>query len=159
MGISIISLEERKGTPLGETKVRRGYARYLVKHKKALRYDKSDKTEVEKFEQMRASLVQEAAERVKQAQQKGEQLQALSIKLSSRAADDVRLYGSLGVKEVTEAIIRAGVSIDKKDVRLPSGPIRQVGNHEVVVHLHDTVVVKLTIQVIPAGTLAIPTYV
>lgn len=150
MEISVISLENRKGVQLGETKkVRRGHARYLIHAKKALRYDKGD---LEQFNQMRASLEQQAGEKLKQAKIYAEKLKDLSIQLSSRAADANRLYGSLGPKEIAEAITHEGIPIEKRDVRLPAGPIRQVGDHDVIIRLQDQVEVTVTIRVVPTSS-------
>jgi large subunit ribosomal protein L9 len=147
MEISIISLEHRKGEKLGEPKkVRRGHARYLIRTKKALRYDKAD---VEQFAQMRVALEQQETEKLQQAQTLAEKLSALSVKLASRAASEGRLYGSLGPREIAEAITLEGVAIQKADVHLPTGHIHQVGDHEAVIRLHDQVEVKITIQVVP----------
>ena len=148
MEINIISLENRGSVKLGEMKkVRRGYARYLIRTKKALPYNEND---LEQFSKMRASLEQQEADKLTQAQTRAEQLQNLQIQLSSRAAIEGQLYGSLGSKEIAEAITKAGVSLQKRDVNLPQGPIRRLGEHEVVVHLHDKVKVPLKIEVISA---------
>jgi large subunit ribosomal protein L9 len=150
MEINVISLENRKGVKLGETKkVRRGHARYLVRTKKALPYDKA---ELEQFSKMRSDLEHQEAQRLTQAQARADKLKELSIQIASRAQEEGQLYGSLGSKEIAEAVSEKGVSLDKKDIHLEQGLIRRIGDHEVMVHLHDAVKVKITIQVIPASS-------
>jgi len=148
MEINIISLETHKGVKLGEIKkVRRGYARYLIRDKKALPYNKAD---VEQFAKVRASLEKQEAEKLMQAEIRAEKLRNLPIQLSSRAKEEGQLYGSLGPKEIAEAITATGTSIEKQAVSLPEGPLRQIGEHEVLIYLHDQVKVKLKVQVVSA---------
>lgn len=149
MEIAIISLENRKGARLGETlRVRRGYARYLIAQNKAVP-DNADNRE--KFASMRAELEQKEAEALEKAEARATQLKALNLKISSRTADERRLYGSLGPRELAIAITEAGVPVEKQAIQLPTGPIRQVGEYTIGVRLHNKITVSIPLQVVAAN--------
>jgi large subunit ribosomal protein L9 len=148
METAIISLENRKNIRLGETiRVRRGYARYLISQHKAV----PDNTENrEKFAAMRAELEQKEADRLQEMEARAEQLKQLDLQISSRAADESRLYGSLGPRELAAAITERGVPVQKNEIRLSNGPIRHLGEHEINIVLHAKVKVTLTVKIVPA---------
>lgn len=148
METAVISLENRKNVGLGDTiRVRRGYARYLISQQKAVPDNAENR---EKFAAMRAELEQKEGERLQAAQARAESLQQLTVQISSRAADESRLYGSLGSRELASAITEAGVPVQKNEVRLLDGVIRHLGAHEIEVVLHAKVKTMLTITVVPA---------
>jgi len=85
-----------------------------------------------------------------EARATAEQLGGSSLRISSRAGEDGRLFGSVTVADVAEAIERAtGVTIDRKRIHLLE-PIRSVGTHDVTIHLHPEVNASVSVEVIPA---------
>jgi large subunit ribosomal protein L9 len=150
MGMRIISLENRKGVRLGDViEVAPGLGRHLIAKERAVRNTPANQ---EKFIAMRAALEKREIEIRKMAEERAKCLQALSIRIASRAADDIRLYGSLGTRDIANALSEAAdMSVEKHEIRLPAGPIRHLGMHEIEVQLHSEIKISLAIQVI-AGT-------
>lgn len=132
---------------IGDTvRVKPGYGRnFLLPQGKALRATK-DNAAV--FEARKAELLKHAAESEASAKMRGEALAKLAeVTITQRAADEGKLYGSVGPREVAEAITAAGIEVDKGEVVMPEGQIREVGEHEVSIHLYaeleQTIVVKV----------------
>jgi len=100
------------------------------------------------FEARRAELERKEADELARAQQRGRQLEALSLRLTAKAGTEGRLFGSLGTIDIAEACTAAGVEVQRSEVRLPDGPLRTVGEHAIELHLHSDVNVMLNIQVV-----------
>ena len=146
MGMSIISLENRKGVSLGSVlNVRRGFGRYLVAQGKAVKNNAANQAQ---FAAMRSELEKQALVAREVAEKRVALLQTLNVSIASSAADESRLYGSLGVREIAKAITEAGVPVEKQEIRLLTGPIRHLGDHEIEIYLHSEVSAILKIQVI-----------
>lgn len=133
---------------LGDSvKVKAGYGRnFLIPQGKAV---PATPTNVEKFEARRAELEQAAAERFSKAEARRDAISALSITLTQLAGDEGKLFGSVGTSDIAHAITEAGVPVEKREVRLPNGPIRQIGEHHIEIELHSDVVAEITVIVNP----------
>ncbi|MCK5858641.1 MAG: 50S ribosomal protein L9 [Abyssibacter sp.] len=132
---------------LGDTvRVKPGYGRnYLLPQGKALRATK-DNAAV--FEARKAELLKKAADSEAAAKARAEALAGLgSLTLTSRASEEGKLYGSIGPREIADAITEAGVTVDKGEVVMPDGPIRSVGEHDVLVHLYATMEATMTVVI------------
>jgi len=130
---------------LGEiVNVRAGYARnYLVPRSKA---KVATKANIEAFEEIRAELEKAAAEAVAAAEAIREKLDGTEVTLEANAGQEGKLFGSITNHEVADALQALGFAVERRDIRMPEGPIRNVGEHEVGVHLHTDV--DATIKVI-----------
>ncbi len=147
--MDVILLEKvgRLGSLGDKISVKPGFARnYLVPQGKAVPATASNTT---KFEARRAELEKAAAQALQAAQARGDALKGLSITIPARAADEGRLYGSLGTKDLATAISTSGVAVQKSEVRLPNGPIRQLGEHDILVQVHSDVSVSVKVVVVP----------
>lgn len=131
---------------LGEVvKVKAGYARnYLIPHGMAKRATPEN---LKLIEAQRAELEQTAAAKLAAAQAVGEKLEGTSIRILQKAGVDGRLFGSVGNVDIVEALAAQGVTIEKSQVRMPSGPLKQVGDHPVTIVLHTDVVAHITVTV------------
>ncbi|WP_455375477.1 50S ribosomal protein L9 [Kaarinaea lacus] len=128
-------------------KVKAGYGRnFLIPQGKAV---PATPANVEKFEARRAELEQAAAERLSTAEARKDAISALSITLTQKAGDEGKLFGSVGTSDIAHAITDAGVPVEKREVRLPNGPIRQIGEHNIEIELHSDVVAEITVVVNP----------
>jgi large subunit ribosomal protein L9 len=115
-------------------KVKPGYARnFLIPKGKALTANAAN---VARFEARRLELEQVAAEALAKAKARAEQLAELIVTLSVKTGSEGRLFGSVGAADIADAVSAAGIELQKHEVRLPSGPIRQVGEYDVDLHLH-----------------------
>jgi large subunit ribosomal protein L9 len=88
-----------------------------------------------------------AAEALATAEKRRDQIEALSISITAKSGTEGKLFGSIGNIDIAAALTEAGVEVEKRDVRLPEGPIRQAGEYEITLHLHTDVdaVAKVTI--------------
>ena len=99
-------------------------------------------------ESRRAELEKAAAEKLAAAQARAEQVNALEVTIVSKAGDEGKLFGSIGVRDVADAITAAGVETAKSEVRLPLGAIRETGEFEIAIHLHTDVDTNIKVVVI-----------
>lgn len=131
-----------------EVKVKPGYARnYLLPEGKAV---SATAANLAVFQERRAELEKKEAEFLKVAQKRAEKIIALAtLSIPAKAADEGKLYGSIGVYDIAHALTAAGVEISKSEVRLPTGPIRQTGEYHVELFLHSDVVTPIKIVIIP----------
>ena len=132
---------------LGDTvSVKAGYARnFLFPQGKAV---PATKQNIAKFEQRRAELEAKLADVLAKAQARADQVTALTeVTIASPAGDEGKLFGSVGTRDIADAITGAGVPVAKSEVRLPHGTIRETGEHNIDLQLHSevTTTVKLLI--------------
>lgn len=132
---------------LGErVNVRPGYGRnYLLPKGKATMATEEN---IKLFEQRRAELEKAVQEALAAAQARREQLEGMTVTLTAKAGEEGKLFGSIGPADIAEALGRAGVEVEKKELRMPSGPIRVTGEYEVAVHLYTDVeaAVKVVVE-------------
>jgi large subunit ribosomal protein L9 len=131
---------------LGEkVSVKPGFARnYLVPSGKA---KFATAANVAEFEARRAELEKLAAEAKAEAEERKAKAEGLKIVIVGKAGTEGKLFGSIGPREVADAITAAGLEVEKKEIRMPEGPIRTVGMYDIVLHLHADVDVELSITV------------
>ncbi|SDU19133.1 50S ribosomal protein L9 [Halopseudomonas salegens] len=125
--------------------VKAGYARnFLLPFGKATAATEDN---VAAFEARRAELEKLAAEKKAAADARAEKLADLTVTVSANAGEEGKLFGSIGTRDIADAVTAAGVAIEKSEVRLPEGPLRTVGEFEITVHLHTDVeaTVKLVV--------------
>ncbi len=127
--------------------VRAGYARnYLLPQGFA---KLATEENIKIFEERRAELEKEAAARLGAAQQRAAALENGVYTIAANAGTEGKLFGSVGADDVAKAITeQSPVEVAKREVRMPSGAIRNVGEFEFVIHLHSDVDVNITINVI-----------
>ena len=127
-------------------KVKDGYARnFLIPQGKAKRATEANKAE---FEARRAELERVQAEKLAAAQAVAGKLDGLMVQIERKAGMDGRLFGSVGNADIAEALQSQGFDIDRSAVRLPDGPLKQVGDVQVDVVLHSDVVAPITVSVL-----------
>jgi large subunit ribosomal protein L9 len=126
-------------------KVKPGYARnYLIPKGKATTATPAN---IARFEARRAELERVAAEQWARARARAEQLAELIVTLSVKTGSEGRLFGSVGAADIANAVSAAGIELQKHEVRL-SGPIRQIGEYDVDLHLHNEVKSQIRVNVI-----------
>lgn len=107
------------------------------------------KANVAMFESRRAELEAKVAEQLAAAQTRADQVNALEVVvIASKAGDEGKLFGSIGTRDIADAITAAGVKVSKSEVRLPEGALRNVGAYEVSVQLHSEVFATAKVQVV-----------
>jgi large subunit ribosomal protein L9 len=124
-------------------KVKDGYARnFLIPQGKAKRATAENK---KVFEAKRAELEKAQAEKLVAAQGIAGKLEGLSFQLTRKAGVDGRLFGSVGNADIAEALAAQGIEIEKSTIRLPLGPMKQLGENQVEIALHSDVVATVTV--------------
>jgi len=131
---------------LGEiVKVKDGYARnFLIPSGRARR---ATEAAIKEFEARRAELEKAAAEKLAAAQAQGDKLSGTTVKLTQKSGVDGRLFGSVTNFDIAEELTKNGFPVSKSQVRMPTGPIKVVGDSTVSVALHTDVVVDITVAV------------
>ena len=103
---------------------------------------------VAKFEERRAELEKTAAEKLGAANARAEALSGFAVTIASKAGDEGKLFGSIGTRDIAEALTAAGQEVCKSEVRLPEGALRHIGEFEVAVQLHSEVMTSVTVVVV-----------
>ncbi|MCG5510925.1 50S ribosomal protein L9 [Ectothiorhodospira lacustris] len=147
MEVILLEKVENLGSLGDKVRVRSGYARnYLLPQGKA---KFATEANIAEFEARRAELEKTAAESLAAAQARQTKLEAMTLTISARAGTEGKLFGSVGTNDIADAAKAAGVELEKREVRLPEGPLRQAGEFEVAVHLHTDV--NATVKVVVVG--------
>jgi large subunit ribosomal protein L9 len=127
--------------------VKAGYARnFLLPQGKAV---SATKANVEKFEARRAELEAKIAEQLTAAEARGTKLAELAeVTIAAPAGDEGKLFGSIGTRDIADAITAAGVDVTKAEVRLPTGTLRETGEFDIDVQLHADVTATIKVLII-----------
>lgn len=130
-----------------QVNVKSGFARnFLIPQGKAVMATKAN---IEHFEARRAELEEKAAQALAAAVDRAARLEALgSVTIASKAGDEGRLFGSIGTRDIADAITAKGVEVAKSEVRLPNGLIRTLGEHEVTFQFHGEVFSHLNVVIV-----------
>jgi large subunit ribosomal protein L9 len=132
---------------LGEVvKVKEGFARnYLIPQGKAKRATAEN---IAEFEKRRAELEAGEAKALAEASERAAKVDGLMIQITQKAGVDGRLFGSVTNYDIAEALKALGHLVSKSMIRLPNGPLKQVGDHSIVIDLHADVTAKITVSVL-----------
>ncbi|MDG4554184.1 MAG: 50S ribosomal protein L9 [Candidatus Competibacter sp.] len=127
-------------------KVKPGYARnFLIPTGKATAATAAN---LARFEARRAELERVAAELLAKAKSRAEQLAELIVTLSVKTGSEGRLFGSVGSADIANAVSAAGIELQKSEIRLPTGSIRQIGEYDVDLLLHPEVKTQIRVNII-----------
>ena len=133
-------------------KVKDGYARnFLIPHGKAKRATEAN---LKAFESRRAELEKAQAETLAKAKARGEKLEGLTIQITQKAGPDGRLFGSVTNYDVVEALQKQGHEVERANIRMPQGSLKQVGDYPIQVGLHTDVTATITVSVLGETTAA-----
>ena len=127
--------------------VKAGFGRnFLIPQGKAV---SATKENIAQFETRRAELEAAAAVAVTAAETRAEAINALdTITVEANAGEEGKLFGSIGTRDIAEAVAAAGCEIDKSEVRLPEGALRELGEYEITIHIHASVDATVNLNVI-----------
>ena len=147
--MEVILLEniENLGSLGDKVNVKAGFARnYLLPAKKG---KPATTANLEAFEAQRAELEKAAAELNAAAQLRKDAILALgSVQISAKVGSEGKLFGSIGTNDISEAITAAGCAVEKRDIRLPEGALREIGEHKIDIHLHTDVDVMIVVNIV-----------
>jgi large subunit ribosomal protein L9 len=100
---------------------------------------------IAKFEKIRAELEAKAATELNAAKARAARIEGKELRISVLAGSEGRLFGSVGTLDVADAFAALGIEVERSEVRLPDGPLRVVGEHQIEIHLHADVNVPVTV--------------
>jgi large subunit ribosomal protein L9 len=127
-------------------KVKDGFARnFLIPQGKAKRATEAN---LKAFESRRAELEKAQNEQLAQATERGNKLNGLTIQVAQKAGPDGRLFGSVTNYDIVEALKKHGHEVERAQIRMPQGPLKQVGDYPIQVALHTDVAVTITVSVL-----------
>jgi len=127
-------------------KVRSGFGRNFLLPKGRATLATPDN--VARFEAQRAELEKAAREQLQGAEERAEAMKDFKLVITAKAGTEGKLFGSVGTSDVAEALSNAGFKVERSEVRLPSGPLRMVGEHMVNLHLHADIDVPVTVSIV-----------
>lgn len=145
MEVILFEKIDRLGSIGDLVNVKAGFARnFLLPQGKAKVATDANKAEIES---RRAELEKVAADTLAVAEKRRDQIEGMAVSITAKSGTEGKLFGSIGNMDIAAALAEAGVEVEKRDVRLPDGPLRQAGEYEIVLHLHADVnaVAKVTI--------------
>lgn len=148
MEVILLSKVDKLGNLGDKVKVHAGYGRnYLIPHGKAL---PATPENIAEFESRRAELEARATDALTRAEGRKKLLDGVRLEIRARAGEEGRLFGSVGTADVVDALAAAGHEIERREVRMPAeGPIRELGEFPITLHLHSDVNATITVAVLP----------
>ena len=132
---------------LGETvDVKPGYGRnFLIPQGKAL---PATAANIEKFEARRAELEAIEAKELAAAQERADALKDVNVIMRAKSGEEGKLFGSIGTRDIAEALTNSGLEVDRSEVKLPEGAFRQVGEFNVDIQLHHDVTASILVTIL-----------
>ena len=147
MEVILMENVENLGSVGDKVNVKSGFARnYLVPHGKAKMATAANLAE---FEAIRAELEKAAADARQTAESRKLEIEALgAIEITARVGSEGKLFGSIGVTDVSDSIASLGGNVEKSEIRMPEGSLRTVGEHIVDIHLYTDIDTQVTVNII-----------
>lgn len=147
MEVILLDKVQNLGNLGDKVAVKPGYGRnFLIPQGKAVAATPEN---IKEFEQRRAELERAAAGALGVAEARRETLEGAQITVHAHAGEEGKLFGSVGTADIAEALAAQGLEVEKKEIILPLGPLRQVGEHEIIINLHTDVKAAVTVVVEP----------
>lgn len=146
--MEIILLEKVRnlGNLGDQVNVKSGYGRnFLLPQGKAVIANAANKAA---FETRRAELEKNQRATLEQAKARAAKLEGLTVQITGKVGEEGRLFGSVGTADIAEAVAKLGFELDRSEIHLPAGPLKQVGDFDIPVSLHAEVNVKIIVSVI-----------
>jgi large subunit ribosomal protein L9 len=147
--MEVILLEKvgRMGQVGDKINVRAGYARnFLFPFAKAI---PATRENLASFEARKAELLKIAAEKLAAAQARADKLSGMVVTIEANAGDEGKLFGSVGTRDIAEAIAAAGQPVEKAEVLLPFGALREIGEFDISLSLGSEVTTTIKLNIVP----------
>ena len=146
MNVILLDNVENLGTIGDLVNVKPGYGRnYLIPHGKAALATPENMKEIEA---RRAELEKAAAAELAHAQARAKSIRGMELVISANAGPEGKLFGSVGPIDIVDAFEKVQVEVERSEIRMPDGPIHELGDVSIGVHLHADVNVDVTVKVV-----------
>ncbi len=147
MNVILLQKVANLGNIGDRVKVRSGFGRnFLLPQGKATLATPEN---IARFEARRAELERLAREHLTSASERAEAMKDFKLTIPAKAGTEGKLFGSIGTADIAEACSKTGIKVERSEVRLPTGPLRTLGEHVISLHLHADVDVPLTVAIVP----------
>jgi len=148
MNVILLDNVENLGSIGDLVKVKPGYGRnYLIPQGKAALATPAN---IKALEARRAELEKAATEELAAAKARAKGIEGTEVVIIANAGSEDKLFGSVGPIDICEALEKVQIEVERSEVRMPDGPIQQLGEYEIGVHLHPEVNAKIKVRVVPA---------
>jgi large subunit ribosomal protein L9 len=145
MDVILLTKVANLGNIGDRVKVKSGYGRNFLLPKGKATLATPDN--VKKFEARRAELEKVAREQLQDAEKRAAAFKDFKLQITAKAGTEGKLFGSIGTADIAEATTKSGHKLARAEVRLPTGPLRTVGEHVVALHLHTDIDVQLPVVI------------
>ena len=145
MDVILLTKVANLGTIGDRVKVKSGYGRNFLLPKGKATLATPDN--VKKFEARRAELEKIARDQFQDAESRAAAFREFKLQITAKAGTEGKLFGSIGTADIAEACTKAGHKLARAEVRLPTGPLRTVGDHTITLHLHTDIDVQLPVVI------------
>jgi len=145
MDVILLTKVANLGNIGDRVKVKSGYGRNFLLPKGKATLATPDN--VKKFEARRAELEKVARDQFQDAESRAAAFKEFKLQISAKAGTEGKLFGSIGTADIAEACTKAGHKLARAEVRLPTGPLRTVGDHTITLHLHTDIDVQLPVVI------------
>ncbi len=146
MDIILLQRVKNLGKLGDKVSVKAGYGRnFLIPQGVAVAATESNTAA---FEARRAELEKQEAEVLAAAQARVDQLNEVNIVITAKAGDEGKLFGSIGTRDIADALTNAGLVVDRAEVRLPNGALRHTGEFNIAIQLHHDVVAEVLVTIV-----------
>ena len=147
MKIILLDKIQRLGEIGDVVEVNSGYARnFLIPQKKAAFASEKN---IAKVEAKKDKLAEMSADILVKAQSRAKDIEGSECEILVPVTEDGALYGSVGTREISEAFTSKNIEIDKSEIQLPDGPIKETGDHNIIITVHPEVATKVLVKVSP----------
>lgn len=148
MNVILLESVENLGGIGDLVKVKPGYGRnFLLPQGKAALATAAN---MKKIEERRAELEKAAAADLTKAKARAKSMNGLKIVIPANAGSEDKLFGSVGPIDIAEALLAVQVEVERSEIRMPDGPIHQLGDYQIGIHVHSTVNAEITVRVVAA---------
>ena len=146
MDVILLEKVENLGSIGDKVSVKPGYGRnFLVPQGKA---KLATPANLAAFEAHRAELEKKAAAELSEAEARAAQVRDTTLEMAAKTGTEGKLFGSIGTIDIASALQAKGIEISRSEIRLPDGPLREIGEHAVSLHLHTDIDVQITVNVV-----------
>ena len=147
MNVILLDKVENLGAVGDLVTVKSGYGRnYLIPSGKAALATPEN---IKEIELRRDELEKQAAQELSNAKSRAELIKGMELIIPANVTTEGKLYGSVGPEDITNGFEKVGVEISKSEIRMPDGPIQEIGEFNIDVHLHADIDVEIKIIVVP----------
>ncbi|MDX1480851.1 MAG: 50S ribosomal protein L9 [Woeseiaceae bacterium] len=148
MNVILLDNVENLGSVGDVVTVKPGYARnFLIPQGKAALATRENMQEMEAH---RAELEKAAAEELAAAKERKKTIDGMELVISANVGSEGKLFGSVGPIDIVDAFEKVQVEVERSEVRMPDGPIHEIGEYEIGIHLHPEVDAEIKVRVVEA---------